>query len=183
MLKLSHHKYESLRHKSVKPQPETVLTISVPLDILSFSVSLPISAVIGAPAQCVGALHARLIEAKALPAGISVLYYVCLNLLEHFYRLDWLCVPLCWTWSPLVLSRFRYESSQAPELTFSVQVGQDFTWMLFFCEKQVLSSYGDTQRSCRNYSISSIFHGVINWPDQRPNLHSVSPDKVQAMYY
>ncbi len=54
----------------MEPPPQSVLKVSVPLDVLSFNVSLPISAVVNAPAQSLKALQDRLVGARALPAGM-----------------------------------------------------------------------------------------------------------------
>ncbi len=142
--KLSHRKYESQTPKPVEPPPESVLNVSVPLDVLSFNVSLPISAVVNAPAQSLKALQDRLVGARALPAGmyqfssfvyLNSVYYSnqCLSI-EGWADVSHLEGPE----SHLVLCRFRRESLQAPEVTLSVRVLQDFTWMLFFCGRQVL---------------------------------------------
>ena len=67
----------------------SVLKVSVPLDILSFEVSLPLSAYLDSPARCLPTLQSRIAAAKILPQGVyfsfAVNMTVCIhNTIQHY---------------------------------------------------------------------------------------------------
>ena len=50
----------------------SVFKVSLPIDLLSFNVSIPLEAFLDSPANSLGTLKSRLVAAKAIPPGLSL---------------------------------------------------------------------------------------------------------------
>ena len=50
----------------------SVFKVSLPIDLLSFNVSLPLKAFLDLPANSLDILNMRLVAAKAIPPGLSL---------------------------------------------------------------------------------------------------------------
>lgn len=61
----------------------SVLKVSVPLDILSFEVSLPLSAYLESPARCLPTLQSRIAAAQILPQGLYFTFTVNVTVCIH----------------------------------------------------------------------------------------------------
>ena len=75
-LRLSVHRKNEMRKKygfypvRIPLKAISVLTVSVPLNVLSFEVSLPLSAYLESPSRSLPTLQSRIAAAKILPQGI-----------------------------------------------------------------------------------------------------------------
>ena len=91
-LRLSVHRKNEMRKKygfypvRIPLKAISVLTVSVPLNVLSFEVSLPLSAYLESPARSLPTLQSRISAAKILPQGIIYSTWLCIYLtMQGFY--------------------------------------------------------------------------------------------------
>ena len=85
-LRLSVHRKNEMRKKygfypvRIPLKAISVLTVSVPLNVLSFEVSLPLSAYIESPARSLPILQCRIASAKILPQGMYFTMHDCVHI-------------------------------------------------------------------------------------------------------
>ena len=124
----------------------SVFKVSVPLDLLSYKVSIPLSAVIESPVKSLATLQSRIKLAKALPAGtVHVLYFLYDKMFQVcFFHciVGWLDVnELEGFRDHLSFCKLACEpTSGSPRVGFTVRVHEDFTWMLLVGGRQLLPS-------------------------------------------
>ena len=105
-LRLSVHRKNEMRKKygfypvRIPLKAISVLTVSVPLNVLSFEVSLPLSAYLESPSTSLPTLQSRIAAAKIFPQGMYFIHD-CLHIQLYIQiiilscRMDW-CYTPCW---------------------------------------------------------------------------------------
>ena len=114
---------------SISMQHVSVLKVSVPIDLVNFHVSIPLSMFLDSPVPTVCVLHRRLQSLGKIPQGIAK---CCFNELIYFYTLS-----LGWSTSIqngmlVVVEVSCLEKSPGPILLKTIKVNSDFTWTVTY---------------------------------------------------
>ena len=141
-LRLSVHRKNEVRKKygcfyrvRIPRNIISIMTVSIPLQLLPLTVSLPLSTFSSSPVSSLPILRKRTIETKLLPQG-TVYMYVCSVIMKHptiaimhACRLDWHigCVQQAWIPSSCVLQSRK-------QLRANFLHCQDCRWLLMVCE-------------------------------------------------
>jgi hypothetical protein len=101
----------------------SVLKVSVPLDLISYKVSIPLSAITETPVKSLATLRSRVKLTEALPPG-----WLDVNELEGLRDHLTFCKLSC------------NSTSGNPQVGFSVRVCEDFTWTVLVGGRQLQPS-------------------------------------------
>ena len=109
---------------SIPKRTVTILKVSLPVDLVSFRLSLPLSAYTNAPVSSLDILHHRLKQSGLIPQGVYLRnVFICIH-----YCIEWIHTMQNEVYSLSKLSNL----DTGPEIILSIEIVKDFSWRVQF---------------------------------------------------